>query len=136
VWLVRHGERVDDVVADWVATAARPFDPPLTEVGATQAFKTGPSHSYACTSVPSTKPRCRVRACYLRVRACVCKPGARLMMEDITQVYSSPFLRCAQTAHHIIQGIKSSRNLSADSSTPSPASSAHRCTSRTTRTAN
>jgi broad specificity phosphatase PhoE len=44
------------------------------------------------------------------------------MMEDITQVYSSPFLRCAQTAHHIIQGIKSSRNLSADSSTSSPAS--------------
>jgi broad specificity phosphatase PhoE len=46
VWLVRHGERVDDVVADWVATAARPFDPPLTEVGATQAFKTGPFHPH------------------------------------------------------------------------------------------
>ena len=41
MWLVRHGERVDDVAADWALTAARAFDPPLTETGATQAFKTG-----------------------------------------------------------------------------------------------
>lgn len=41
VVLVRHGERIDDVQADWIASAERPFDPPLTEQGALQAFRTG-----------------------------------------------------------------------------------------------
>jgi broad specificity phosphatase PhoE len=41
VWIVRHGERVDVVNPDWLVTAERPHDPPLTEFGCAQAAATG-----------------------------------------------------------------------------------------------
>jgi broad specificity phosphatase PhoE len=33
LWLLRHGERSDLVDQNWLKTATRPFDPPLTEKG-------------------------------------------------------------------------------------------------------
>eukprot|EP00873_Tetraselmis_striata_P002875 jgi/Tetstr1/423139/TSEL_013908.t1 len=39
--LVRHGERLDYVQSSWLATAPRPWDPPLTETGLDQATKAG-----------------------------------------------------------------------------------------------
>ena len=36
VWIVRHGERRDIVDPDWVTSAERPFDPPLSDYGQVQ----------------------------------------------------------------------------------------------------
>ena len=45
LFIVRHGERQDEVEEDWEATAQktgeRIFDPPLTETGNLQAVRTG-----------------------------------------------------------------------------------------------
>jgi len=41
IWIIRHGERIDDVDADWVDTAEFIYDPPLTERGHKQARLTG-----------------------------------------------------------------------------------------------
>ena len=67
VWVMRHGERADVADPSWdAATAERPHDPPLTELGVRQALATGQD----------------IRARSARV--------------DV--VYTSPFLRCVQTA--------------------------------------
>lgn len=39
--VMRHGERMDDADPTWVAKAARPWDPPLTEKGHLQAQEKG-----------------------------------------------------------------------------------------------
>lgn len=41
IWLVRHGNRKDFVEPEWVASAARPHDPPLSADGVTQAQDVG-----------------------------------------------------------------------------------------------
>jgi broad specificity phosphatase PhoE len=41
LWLLRHGERVDQVDPDWAAGADRPHDPPPTERGREQAAAAG-----------------------------------------------------------------------------------------------
>jgi broad specificity phosphatase PhoE len=41
VYLLRHGERADDVNPRWMETAPRRHDPPLTGVGVDQARRTG-----------------------------------------------------------------------------------------------
>ncbi|KAL2336868.1 hypothetical protein Fmac_011314 [Flemingia macrophylla] len=41
VVVMRHGERFDNLEPSWVATAARPWDPPLAEAGRKRAFETG-----------------------------------------------------------------------------------------------
>ncbi|MBN2302552.1 MAG: histidine phosphatase family protein [Lentisphaerae bacterium] len=41
VWLIRHGHRLDFVDPDWMATAARPLDSPLSKDGEQQATETG-----------------------------------------------------------------------------------------------
>jgi broad specificity phosphatase PhoE len=41
VWIVRHGERRDTVDETWAASAARPHDPPLTELGRWAAWRVG-----------------------------------------------------------------------------------------------
>lgn len=41
VIVMRHSERLDNVEPLWVSTAARPWDPPLTQSGRVLAFKTG-----------------------------------------------------------------------------------------------
>lgn len=41
VVVMRHGDRMDNFVEDWVKTAKRPWDPPLVEQGLERAFRTG-----------------------------------------------------------------------------------------------
>jgi broad specificity phosphatase PhoE len=41
LWLVRHGERRDEVDPEWAEDAERPHDPPLTAHGRWQAERTG-----------------------------------------------------------------------------------------------
>ncbi|MEM7798083.1 MAG: histidine phosphatase family protein [Chloroflexota bacterium] len=41
LYVVRHGARIDHEDRSWKNTAERPFDPPLSENGQTQAQKTG-----------------------------------------------------------------------------------------------
>ena len=37
LFIIRHGERLDNVDFRWLRSAARPYDPPLTEKGKEQA---------------------------------------------------------------------------------------------------
>ena len=79
--VARHGERLDYYIRDnpdaasgntnWVATASRPFDPPLTMHGREQAVKLG-----------------RHLAAELE----------KLNLPQISEIYSSPLLRCRETA--------------------------------------
>ncbi|MGK7916868.1 MAG: histidine phosphatase family protein [Prochloraceae cyanobacterium] len=41
VWITRHGNRLDFVNPEWFTTAERPYDPPLSEDGLTQARELG-----------------------------------------------------------------------------------------------
>lgn len=41
LFVMRHGERMDDAEPTWLATATRPWDPPLTEKGHLQAQEKG-----------------------------------------------------------------------------------------------
>lgn len=41
LWLVRHGERRDEVDPKWAKNANRPYDPPLTDHGRWQAERIG-----------------------------------------------------------------------------------------------
>lgn len=41
--VMRHGERIDNFVPSWTSTAARPWDPPLTQPGQVRAFQIGQS---------------------------------------------------------------------------------------------
>jgi broad specificity phosphatase PhoE len=81
VIVVRHGERKDYVMRDsgenWLATAQRPWDPPLTYPnGFDQAKDLG---LYLAEFLEKHK------------------------LPPISAFYSSPFLRCRQTAHGIAQ---------------------------------
>ena len=73
--VARHGERLDYVYLkrgdNWTATAARPWDPPLTETGLQQACALG---------------------------AGILGHIETLGLPPILQVCTSPFLRCVQTA--------------------------------------
>lgn len=64
IWLARHGLRQDFEDRKWAASAARPYDPPLSAEGRRQA------------------------------RAI----ADRLAIESIEHLFSSPFLRCVETA--------------------------------------
>ena len=41
VFIVRHGERLDNVDYGWVRRAERPYDPPLTDDGMKEATEAG-----------------------------------------------------------------------------------------------
>ncbi|XP_051132789.1 uncharacterized protein LOC127252593 isoform X2 [Andrographis paniculata] len=41
VVVMRHGDRMDNAVPDWAASAPRPWDPPLDGAGKVRAFRTG-----------------------------------------------------------------------------------------------
>ena len=75
VVVVRHGERLDYVMRDagqnWIPTSQRPWDPPLTERGIQQAKALG-------DALP--------------------KILEGINVPSVAAVYSSPFLRCQQTA--------------------------------------
>lgn len=76
VVVVRHGERLDYVEKDrgenWIPKTERPWDPPLTEHGLMQAKSLG-----------------------LALPKILDKLG---LNPDVSAVYSSPFVRCIQTA--------------------------------------
>jgi broad specificity phosphatase PhoE len=74
LWLLRHGERSDLVDQNWLKTATRPFDPPLTEKGIKQAQQTA---EYILST------------------------GTKL-----NHVFSSPFLRCMQTANEVAKRLQ------------------------------
>ena len=89
--VARHGERLDYVTRDnpnfdtnevnWVATAKRPFDPPLTDHGKEQAKTLGRHLS---------------------------KELSKLKLPDVSEIYTSPLLRCRQTACGVRSGLGSS----------------------------
>src|SRR5687767_485984 len=39
-YIIRHGERIDQIDPTWASTSKYPFDPPLTDLGIRQARKT------------------------------------------------------------------------------------------------
>jgi broad specificity phosphatase PhoE len=41
MWVMRHGEREDEVNENWERVSDRPFDPPLTGRGRAQAYESG-----------------------------------------------------------------------------------------------
>ena len=41
MWVMRHAERQDEVEEGWAAASERPFDPPLSRGGRTQAYEAG-----------------------------------------------------------------------------------------------
>jgi broad specificity phosphatase PhoE len=79
VVVVRHGERLDYVMRDngqnWIPTADRPWDPPLTEQGHEQA-----------NALAKALP----------------KILDDLKLPPMAAIYSSPFWRCRQTAAGLI----------------------------------
>ena len=94
VVVVRHGERLDYVLRDqgqnWVAEnwGNRPWDPPLTTNGLEQAKALGQHLPNQLT---------------------------KLQLPPLSRVYSSPFLRCRQTALGIAQTSPLMSNVSTDS---------------------
>jgi broad specificity phosphatase PhoE len=92
--VARHGERLDYYVRDnpdvasgqtnWVASASRPFDPPLTIRGHEQALKLG-QHLVAKLE--------------------------KLELPQISEIYSSPLLRCRETAYAARSGWVSDESM-------------------------
>lgn len=79
LYLVRHGERIDEVASDWEEiaqnTGERIFDPPLTERGQLQAIQTGE-----------------------RINKEIEEAFVRGGEDQVTiELFSSPFKRCMQT---------------------------------------
>jgi broad specificity phosphatase PhoE len=101
VVVARHGERLDYVTRDsggnWVATADHPFNPPLTSHGVQQAMRLG---QHLVSELQSLQ----------------CPP--------ISLVYSSPLLRCRQTAlgavHGLSEAAKSTKATSPAAAAPPP----------------
>jgi broad specificity phosphatase PhoE len=95
VIVVRHGERLDYIMKangqNWIElpTTDRPWDPPLTETGIEQAKRLGSALFQKTTAEDDEFQR----------------------LPPITAVYSSPFLRCRQTAAAMIQGGGASINV-------------------------
>jgi broad specificity phosphatase PhoE len=87
VVVARHGERWDYVQRDaginWIATAERPWDPPLSPNGLKQATRLGT---------------------HLKAKL------VELNLPPIVACYSSPFLRCRQTACRAVQAIVNDGN--------------------------
>ena len=80
IWLLRHGERYDCTDPKWKATAKRPHDPHLSRAGLAQGYAAGRLiHQHALE-------HCGVEH-----------------LADIA-IYTSPFLRCVQTAKSISTG--------------------------------
>ena len=91
--MARHGERWDYLQRDagkgreFIRDSARPFDPPLSPQGLKQASRLG---SHLSETLQSMK------------------------LPPIAACYSSPFLRCRQTACQAIEALTTSSNNSTD----------------------
>jgi broad specificity phosphatase PhoE len=91
--VARHGERLDYFTRDnpnykpneinWVATAERPFDPPLTDHGKEQAKTLG---RHLTTEL------------------------SKLNLPSVSEIYTSPLLRCRQTACSVRSELGSTSN--------------------------
>lgn len=95
VIVVRHGERLDYVMRaagnNWCRdNPEQPWNPPLTENGARMAEELGATLQHNIL--------------------------AGLDLPPIGAVYTSPFLRCRQTAAGIVRGMKNSVNATRDDS--------------------
>jgi broad specificity phosphatase PhoE len=81
VIVARHGERLDYIMRDagdnWIAQAERPWDPPLSDHGLEQGAKLGQ---------------------HLQLEL------ERLGLPPVSAIYTSPFLRCRQTAAFAMHG--------------------------------
>ncbi|TPX69343.1 hypothetical protein SpCBS45565_g02587 [Spizellomyces sp. 'palustris'] len=84
VYVVRHGERIDQIDPSWVNTAPEPHDPPLTKLGVAQAQRTG---EY------------------------IAEDRQRNGYNTALTVLSSPFYRTLQTAEGIIHGVTKQSGL-------------------------
>jgi broad specificity phosphatase PhoE len=113
VVVVRHGERQDYADRDrrksnWVQRAKDfpelghvPWDPPLTEVGREQARRVG-------------------QELFRRLQLAI---GEGSIVPPVSAVYTSPLLRCQQTAGEIRKGVQSA-SLHKDDEAPQPTSAA------------
>lgn len=77
LYFIRHGERLDKVNLSWTKGALRPHDTPLSPLGKKQATNLG-------------------KWLY-----------GRLNIHEPLVIYSSPFIRCVQTAHFIAEQLDS-----------------------------
>ncbi|KAJ1982292.1 hypothetical protein H4R34_001767 [Dimargaris verticillata] len=95
-YFVRHGERRDHVDPSWADSTPRPYDPPLSDEGIEQAYVTG------------------------RFLHDLEREGAHRekAASPLYWVFTSPFLRCVQTAGHIIRGLKSCTTAGASPAGP------------------
>jgi broad specificity phosphatase PhoE len=80
LWIVRHGERYDHTDDQWRATAKRPHDPHLSQAGIKQSYAVGKL-----------------------IHDLTRQQRHEEEMADIG-IYTSPFLRCVQTAKAISTG--------------------------------
>lgn len=88
VFVVRHAERQDAVDKIWVKSALDPNNPELTVNGLEQAYNTGLYLSQFLTNTPPIS------------------------------IFTSPFIRCVQTAESIVQGIQDSYSQLSTDHTP------------------
>jgi len=79
--VLRHGERTDYVEPSWVSSAQRPWDPPLTDTGREQAWLAGAA-----------------------IRTHLLKLG----LPPVTRGFTSPLIRCAETATIAVGALGSS----------------------------
>ena len=87
--VIRHGERLDCVDYTWAETAARPYDPPLTEKGVEQARDAGKRFvGKVCRESRDSNPTDTLTHTHTHT-------------QEIHCIVSSPFLRCLQTAQLI-----------------------------------
>lgn len=87
--VVRHAQRLDAVDPDWYTTSPCPFDPPLSRTGVAQARETAQE----------------IAAAVQRLKA-----GASGYIEVV--IYTSPFLRCVQTAIPIAEAVQAQVRVS------------------------
>lgn len=115
LFIVRHGERADDVAradgaaAEWKKTAERPHDPPLTERGRKQARATGEAIWRLLTTneslvIPPHDPS-SLGDCGMFLANRVHGGEAPPADDPTVVIWSSPFLRCVQTSAEIAQAI-------------------------------
>eukprot|EP01061_Rhynchopus_euleeides_P039550 TRINITY_DN67860_c0_g1_i1.p1 TRINITY_DN67860_c0_g1~~TRINITY_DN67860_c0_g1_i1.p1 ORF type:complete len:270 (+),score=115.50 TRINITY_DN67860_c0_g1_i1:217-1026(+) len=102
VYVVRHGEREDDVNEEWTALSDRPYDPPLTATGRLQAAKRGdhllsqPEEARPVVVVTSPFKRCIQTASILfsHLTDQGRSPGKLLVHHSLGEVHEARVLRC------------------------------------------
>jgi hypothetical protein len=86
LFIIRHGERLDNVNLSWRGKAIRPQDTPLSNMGHEQAKRLG---KWLYSKIP---------------------------IQTSTKIFCSPFIRCVQTAHGIASQLESLQNTGTFSS--------------------